>query len=481
MPLPRLPSLASKFSYGLCALLIGFTATLSARPLNVVLFVVDDFGVHDFGFSGSAVFETPRIDQFVAEGGWFSQAYSAYPRCVPSRYGMMTGVHPSRAEAEGEQLGNMNPERVTIAEALKEQGYATFFAGKWHLGKSPENWPDGQGYDVNVAGGSAGAPGSYFAPYLPNGKLVGPEKLKAPDGEYLTDRLTSETVAYIQKVSEGDQPFFVTLSHYAVHTPIQGKPEKTERYQAKIDHKGFDGVEYVVGPDGRNLTRQSNAEYAGMVESVDESLGRIVDTLKELGIYDDTVILFTSDHGGLSNSGPASKRELATSNAPLRAGKGHMYEGGIRVPLIVRWPGVSSDGGVSDQTVTGLDLYPTILDMVELPSRPRGTLDGVSFAAIFRGESGADLSRPLYWYSDRGRRGSTGDLNAAVVREGSFKLMEFFNEDRIELYNLDLDPSETTNLANKLPEVRDQLMAKLAAWKKEMKVKDRAQAANRAG
>lgn len=324
--------MAFKYLCALSALLIGFTASLAARPLNVVLFVVDDFGAHDFGFSGSAVYETPHIDQFVSEGVWFSQAYAAYPRCVPSRYGLMTGVHPSRAESEGEQLGNMSPDRVTIAEALQEQGYATFFAGKWHLGKGPKNWPEGQGYDVNVAGGSAGAPGSYFAPYLPNGKLVGPENLTAPDGEYLTDRLTSKTVEYMQKSSRGDRPFFVTLSHYAVHTPIQGKPEKTARFQAKINQHEFAGSEYETGPDGRNLRHHSNAEYAGMVESVDESLGRIIDTLKELDIYDDTVILFTSDHGGLSNSGPASKRELATSNAPLRAGKGHMYEGGSACP-----------------------------------------------------------------------------------------------------------------------------------------------------
>jgi arylsulfatase A-like enzyme len=393
----------------------------------------------------------------------------------------MTGVHPSRAERDGEQLGNMNPDRVTIAEALQAHGYATFFAGKWHLGKDAKNWPEGQGYDVNIAAGSAGAPGSYFAPYLPNKKLVGPETLEAPEGEYLTDRLTTETVKYMREASAGDRPFFVTLSHYAVHTPIEGKPAKTVRYQAKIDQQVFAGPEYEVGADGRNRRHQSNAEYASMVESVDESLGRIIDTLKELALYEHTLILFTSDHGGLSNSGPASNRELATSNAPLRAGKGHGDEGGIRVPLIVRWPGVSAEGGVSAQPVTGLDVYPTILAALGLAERPRETLDGVSFAATLRGESDARLERPLFWYSDRGRQGSTGDLNAAVVREGPFKLIEFFNEDRLELYNLERDPGESTNFADELPDVRDRLMAKLAAWKMEMKVKDRAQAPNRAG
>ncbi|MBT5901486.1 MAG: sulfatase [Opitutaceae bacterium] len=464
-----------------CLLGLGVLVTASAKPLNVVLFVVDDLGVHDLGFTGSSVFETPHIDAFVSEGVWFSQAYSAYPRCVPSRYGLMTGVHPSRAESEGEQLGNMNPERVTLAEALQAQGYATFFAGKWHLGKGPENWPEGQGYDINVAGGSAGAPGSYFTPYLPNKKLIGPETLTAPAGEYLTDRLTSETVDFMRTVGQEDRPFFVTLCHYAVHTPIQGKPEKTARYQAKIDQQKFAGSEFKVGPDGRELRHQTNAEYASMVESVDESLGQIIATLKGLGIFEETLILFTSDHGGLSNTGPANKRELATSNAPLRAGKGHMYEGGIRVPLIVRWPGVSAAGGASDLLVSGLDLYPTILDALDLPKLPAGTLDGVSFAATLAGGAEGPRDRALFWYSDRGRRGSTGDLNAAVVRQGDFKLIEFFNEERFELYDLVKDPRETTNLVDERPKVRDRLRAKLSAWKKEMKVKDRSQTPDRAG
>lgn len=464
-----------------CFFVLGWLSVVSAKPLNVVLFIVDDLGVHDLGFTGSTVFETPHIDDFVSEGVWFSQAYSAYPRCVPSRYGLMTGVHPSRAESEGEQLGNMNPDRVTMAEALQAQGYATFFAGKWHLGKGPENWPEGQGYDINVAGGSAGAPGSYFAPYLPNKKLIGPETLTASKGEYLTDRLTSETLDFMREAGRGIRPFFVTLCHYAVHTPIQGKPEKTARYQAKIDRQGFAGPEFEVGPDGRELRHQTNAEYASMVESVDESLGRIVETLKALGMYEETLIVFTSDHGGLSNTGPTNKRELATSNAPLRAGKGHMYEGGIRVPLIVRWPGVSATGGVSDLPVSGLDLYPTILDALDLPQRPAGTLDGVSFAATLAGAGDEPQDRALFWYSDRGRRGSTGDLNAAVVRQGEFKLIEFFNENRLELYDLVEDPGETTNLVDERPKVRDGLMAKLSAWKKEMKVKDRTQAPDRAG
>ena len=465
----------------LCLLTIAITSFGGARPLNVVLFVVDDFGAYDVSYAGSSVYETPEIDRLAADAVQFTQAYSAYPRCVPSRFGLMTGTHPSRAEGMGEQLGDMEPSRVTLAEALKAQGYATFFAGKWHLGKQATRWPQGQGYDVNIAGGSAGAPGSYFAPYQPNGKLIGPETLDAPAGEYITDRLTTETVDYIQKMSRTDQPFFVTLCHYAVHTPIEGKPEKTARYQTKIDALKFEGDDYEITPDGRHLRHQSNAEYAGMIESVDESLGRVVATLKALGIYDDTLIVFTSDHGGLSNSGPSSKRALATTNAPLRAGKGHLYEGGIRVPMIVRWPGVTAAGASVDRPTTGLDIFPTVLDMLGLPTPANATLDGMSVAASLRDGGNVAPERPLFWYSDRGRRASTGDRNAAVIRRGDYKLVQFFTEGRVELYHLKNDPSEAHDLAATQTAIRDALLAELAAWKAAMKVKDRKQEKSRAG
>ena len=237
----------------------------------------------------------------------------------------------------------------------------------------------------------------------------------------------------------------------------------------------YEGPEYDSGVDGRHLRHQNNATYAAMVESVDESMGRIVDTLNELGIYDKTIIILTSDHGGLSNSGISNKRELATSNLPLRAGKGHMYEGGIRIPVIVRWPGHTEPGSTASFPITGMDYFPTILEMLDLPLRPDDHADGVSFVPGIKGKEGFSAERSLFWYSDRGRRNSTGDLNAAVIRKGRYKLIEFFNEDRVELYDLSADPGEAHNLAGEMPEARDALHAELKAWKKEMKVKDREQ------
>lgn len=464
-------------------LLLGLlcSAAVAAERLNVLLFVVDDFGAHDLSYAGSPVYQTPHIDRLAADGMRFNQAYSAFPRCVPSRFGLMTGMHPSHAEGLGEKLTNMEPARVTLAEALHAQGYRTFFAGKWHLGHEAARWPQGQGYDINIAGGSAGEPGSYFAPYQPKGKLVGPETLEAPAGEYLTDRLTTETVAYLRKAATADRPFFVTLCHYAVHTPIQAKADKTARYQQRIDDLAFDGPEFEINEDGRHLRHQSNAEYAAMIESVDESLGRIVDELKALGLYDSTLIVLTSDHGGLSNSGPDNKRELATTNAPLRAGKGHMYEGGIRVPLLARWPGVTTAGSTCDVPVTGLDIFPTVLDALDLPVPDGAVLDGASFTAALSGKAAAMPDRALFWYSDRGRRESTGDRNAAIIREGDYKLLQFFTEDRVELYNLADDEAERHNLVAELPDVRDRLLATLTAWKTAMKVQDRSQQKRRAG
>ncbi|MDG2166993.1 MAG: sulfatase [Opitutales bacterium] len=465
----------NRFSIVLLALLSSLPPTLikAASKMNVVFFLVDDFGYHDISATGSPLYETPRIDELAESGVLLTQAHSAYPRCVPSRFAMISGVHPSRAASVGESPGNMSPDRVTIAEALKEQGYATFFAGKWHLGKEAARHPQGQGFDINIAGGSAGAPGSYFPPYDNSKKLTGPETLQAPEGEYLTDRLTTETVQFIE--AKREDPFFVYLSHYAVHTPIQGKANKTARYEKKIHSIDYEGSEYNIGADGRELRHQNNPRYAAMVESVDESLGRILDTLKRLKIEDKTIVILTSDHGGLSNSGPESKRELATSNLPLRAGKGHIYQGGLRVPVIVHWPGVTKSGSRTDFPITGMDYYPTILEMLELPLRPDDHIDGVSFVPGLKGKQNFNSKRAFFWYSDAGRRDSTGDLNAAAIRRGPYKLLQFFNEDRLELYNLKTDPGETQNLVLRKAELRDSLLAELLDWKQAMKVRDKEQ------
>lgn len=462
-------------TYNLLVLALCLGAScLNGTPMNVVFFLVDDFGYHDLSVTGSKLYETPRIDSLAGDGLLLKQAYAAYPRCVPSRFAMMSGVHPSRAEGEGENPGRMKPSRTTLAEALKAHGYATYFAGKWHIGKKKNEFPEAQGFDVNIAGGSAGAPGSYFPPYGSDKPgLTGPEVLDNDEGKYLTDVLTDKTLEFIE--AHRDEPFFVYLSHYAVHTPIQGKKDKTERYAEKVKTIEYDGPEYDFGRDGRHLRHQNNAAYAAMIESVDESLGRIVDQLKEEGLYDNTVIILTSDHGGLSNSGIKNMRELATTNLPLRAGKGHLYEGGIRIPVIIRWPGGTEPGSCASFPITGMDYFPSILEMLGLPLQPDVHQDGVSFVPAIRGEEDFNSERPFFWYSDKGRINSTGDRNAAVIRKGSYKLLQFFSEGTVELYDLSTDPGETDDLSEKLPEVRESLLQELVAWKKAMKVKDRKQ------
>jgi arylsulfatase A-like enzyme len=457
-------------------LFLGITISgHAAERMNVVFFLVDDFGYHDLSITGSPLYETPSMDELAKSGMLLTQAYAAYPRCVPSRFAMISGVHPSRAVMEGESPGNLSPNRVTIAEALKSHGYTTFFAGKWHLGKDDSRHLNGQGFDVNIAGGSAGAPGSYFPPYASKRGLTGPERLDpdAAKNEYLTDRLTEETVRFMEAHQE--DPFLVYFSHYAVHTPIQGKGDKTKRYAAKVDTIDYQGPEYTTGVDGRHLRHQNNPRYAAMVESVDESLGKIMDTLARLDLTERTIVILTSDHGGLSNSGPANKRELATTNLPLRAGKGHLYEGGLRVPVIVRWPGTIAPGSRGDFPITGMDYYPTILDMLELPLRPEVHLDGKSFVPGLQGQQDLNANRSFFWYSDAGRRTSTGDLNVAVIRKGAYKLIQFFNEDRVELYDLSTDIGESNDLSPQMPELKDRLLTELVAWKQSMQVRDRKQ------
>ncbi|MBK1877799.1 sulfatase [Pelagicoccus mobilis] len=459
----------------ICVLLSA--ASMRAERLNVVFFLVDDLGYHDLSLTGSEVYETPNVDQLAADGALLTQAYAAFPRCVPSRYAMISGVHPSRAESEGERLTHMSLERVTIAEALKDHGYTTFFAGKWHLGKSEDRYPSAQGFDVSVGAGSAGAPGTYIAPYTAEKNLSGPEVLNAPQGEYLTDRLTDETIGFIEQ--NGDEPFFVYLSHYGVHTPLEGKSEKVAYYEKKIEGIGFESEQFAFGIDGRRRVNQDNAIYAAMIESVDESLGRIVECLEKEGLSENTIVIFTSDHGGLSNSGSENKRPLATSNSPLRAGKGHMYEGGTRVPVVVKWPGRLEGGKSLQFPITGMDYFPTILEMLDLPQRPDAHVDGESFVPGLLGRESFNEDRSFFWYSDTGRRRSTGDFNAAVLRKGKYKLMQFFTEDKVELYDLSLDVGEDNDLSNQLPEVRSRMLEELIEWKKSMSVRDKQQSKKR--
>lgn len=449
---------------------ISIVSVAQNKP-NVVFFLVDDLGWNDISTNGSKLYETPNIDALAEEATYFNNAYCAYPRCVPSRHAMISGLHPARG---GKRDGVATPlELVTLAEALKAHNYGTFFAGKWHLGHEESEWPHHQGFDVNKGGCDSGAPASYFFPYHDASKTKNNKPYygieEGVEGEYITDRLTDETIKYLDEndPAKTGKPFLVYLSHYAVHTPLQAKPDRIKYYRKKIKTLSFEGEPYVFGPDGRAKMWQDNAVYAAMVESMDESLGRVIKKLKELDIYDNTIIVFTSDHGGLSNSGLKNKRQLATTNYPLRAGKGHNYEGGLKVPVFVRWPGVADKKTTSGSIITGMDYYPTILEMCGLPKLPQVHKDGVSFVPALKGKT-INAKRAFFWHQTASRPSSTGDHNSSVIRIGKYKLHHFLNDNRLELYALDRDPYEKNNVVKEFPDLAGKLKCRLDDWKTEV-------------
>jgi arylsulfatase A-like enzyme len=441
---------------------------------NVIFFLVDDLGWMDLAVQGSKFYETPNIDRLADQGTRFTQAYASYPRCVPSRRAMMTGRYPARDPWHG----HLALERVTLAEAFHDAGYTTFFTGKWHLGDDQYD-PTHHGFDINVGGGSAGAPISYFYRYnKPNregmekrfhrlkrkGKL---EKRKIPNldqgqrGEYLTDRLTREAADFIQ--SHADGPFFLELAHYAVHTPIQAKSAMVKQYEAKRQRMEYTSPALEEEHTSETKLHQDNAAYAAMIESVDKSMGHIRHALDQAGLMDETIIVFTSDHGGLSTRVQSSGRELATSNRPLRAGKGWLYEGGVRVPLIIKGPDLAKAGRVSDALVEATDFYPTMLELAELPLRPDEHVDGQSFADVLTGDM-EHTDKTLHWHSTSNGR-STGDFKGTAIRDGQYKLIDFYARGEVELYNVENDPGEQHNLADQKPAKTNELLKKVRQWR----------------
>lgn len=441
------------------------------RKPNFVFFLIDDMGWRDLGCFGSSFYETPNIDRLARQAMRFTDAYAACPVCSPTRASIMSGKYPARIGLTnfiaGRKSGKLLPpdyllhmplEEVTFAETLQGAGYATGFFGKWHLGDMPY-LPDNQGFATNVAGDGHGAPPSYFSPY---GKKVGGLKLTpGPESEYLTDRLTDEAVSFIHL--NRDKSFLVYLSHYAVHVPLQAKKELTDKYLAKARTLPPSDARFV--PEGNTQARQvqDHAVYAAMVESVDANVGNIMRTLEELKLADDTVIIFMSDNGGLSTA-----EGSPTANVPLRAGKGWLYEGGIREPMIFRWPGVTQPGSTCSTPVISTDFYPTILEIAGLPPIPRQHMDGVSLVPLLKG--GKRLNRQdLFWhyphYSNQG--GGPG----GAIRSGDYKLIEFFEDDRIELYNLKKDIGEKNNLFARMPNRAEQMRKRLHAWRTEIGAK----------
>ena len=442
---------------------------------NVVVILIDDLGWIDTGVYGSAFYETPHIDRLAAGGMRFSQFYTASPVCSPTRASLMAGKHPARLHLTnwigGEQKGpllqaeyirQLPLEETTFGEAFREAGYATGYIGKWHLGREGF-MPNDQGFDFIKTVNYAGQPGSYFPPYEnPNFTLTNVPDLEGdPEGSYLTDRLTDVAVEFLE--THRDSAFLLVLSHYAVHTPLQSKDTLTTKYEAKAealppsDEPAF----LPEGTLGTTKQHQDHAVYAGMIESTDESVGRVLDTLDQLGLADNTVVVFVSDNGGLSTLS-GDRTWAPTSNRPLRAGKGLLYEGGIRAPLIVRWAGVTAPGSLSDTPTTSMDLYPTLLEIAGLPLRPDQHRDGLSLTPLLAGQD--DLPRDtLYWHFPHYH--GSGNRPTGAIRAGHFKLIVWFEDDRLELYNLHDDLGETKDLAADMPEKASELQAAFHAWR----------------
>jgi arylsulfatase A-like enzyme len=446
----------------LAALLAPF-AEAADRPPNIVVFLADDLGAHDLGCTGSTFYETPNIDRLASQGARFTQAYAACPVCSPTRASLMTGKWPVRTGVT-DYIGGPQPDKwnrntkllpapyqtfldlkeTTLAEVCKSAGYATMHAGKWHLGPE-ENWPEHQGFDVNKGGHSAGGPygpGRYFSPY------GNPRLEDGPTGEHLPDRLARECSAFIE--ANKDKPFYVNFWTYDVHTPLMARKDLQEKYEAKRKKLG---LEPKYGREGLRDVRliQEHAVYAGMVEAMDDAVGRVLKTLDKLNLSDNTLVIFTSDNGGLSTS-----EGWPTSNLSLRGGKGWLYEGGIRVPLIVRWPRFTTPGSVITTPAITPDIFATVAAAVGKPTKS----DGIDLQPILRGEQGPD--RALYWHYPH--YGNQGGAPGSAVRVGDFKLIAW-DEGGIELFNLKADPSETTAVND--PAKTSELIEKLILWKEQ--------------
>ncbi len=454
----------------------AFSAVENTNKPNIVMLLVDDFGRQDLSVYGSSFYETPNIDKLATQGMRFDNAYVAHPRCVPSRVAIFSGSYPTRyGVPQGERVGKhqLPLSAVTFGEHLKDAGYDTAYIGKWHLGKKGGD-PTQQGFDTSIMAGHWGAPPSYYYPYTKQNKAgdnKGFAKVDGKKGEYLTDRLTDEAVNYIEE--KQDKPFLLVLAHYAVHTPIEGKPALVDKYKAKMkkfaiaDAGPKSDADLIKDSTGYHKTIQNNPDYAAMVESVDISVGRIEEKLVQLGLDDNTIIILTSDHGGLSSRGLKSNRALATSNAPYRHGKGWIYDGGTRVPLIVKWPGKVKAGSISEVQVTGTDHYPTILQMAGLALAPQDHQDGISYLAALNDDNSP--RKAMFWHSPAARPSKTGDTNSSAIIEGDWKLLDFWSEGRIELYNLKDDKSEAYNLAKAMPEKTTEMLTKLNHWKSDIK------------
>ncbi len=443
---------------------------------NILFILADDLGYTDLSCMGSKYYETPNIDKIANSGMIFTNGYAACQVSSPSRASILTGKFPARhgitnwiGEASGEEWRKMNrhtrllpseyvhnlpSEYITLPEALKECGYKTFFAGKWHLGEKG-SWPEDHGFDINKGGWEAGSPkGGYFSPF------ANPNLPDGPNGENLEMRLANETVKFIK--AQNGTPFFAYLSFYAVHSPIQTTRAKWEKYREKAERMG-------ITPTGFGMERrlpyrlyQDNPVYAGLVESMDDAVGKVLNSLQELGLDKNTIVIFTSDNGGV-----VSGDNNSTSNYPLRGGKGYQWEGGIREPYFISVPWMNNAGNKCDTPVTGTDFYPTLLDLAGLPLKPAQHEDGVSLKPLLSGHTIGE--RNLIWHYPH--YGNQGGDPSCIVRRGNWKLIYYFEDNHQELYNLAADLSETNDIAAQNPVKVKELSAGLFGYLKNVKAK----------
>lgn len=467
--------------------LLLLALVLPATATNVILMMADDLGYMDVGFNNPETFyETPHLNRMAADGMRFTAAYAACQVCSPTRSSILTGQYPARtrntdyfgAPNEFEEIpenfdnatshkagkhanrplipapyiGRLAASHTTLAEAFKARGYATMHAGKWHLGPKG-SWPEDHGFDVNIGGTDRGGPyggKQYFSPYdnpkLPDG----------PPGEHLPDRLATEVNRFIS--THKDAPFFIYFPFYSVHTPLMGRPDLVEKYKAKKQRLGLKAAFQKEAPR-ENRTVQEHAIYAAMVEAMDEAVGKVLKHLDELKLADDTIVIFFSDNGGLSTS-----EGSPTSNLPYRAGKGWMYEGGIREPLVLRCPGKIAKG-VCKAPIISTDFYPTLLELCGIDALPEQHKDGKSFAALLENPEAEHPRAPLFWHYPHW--GNQGGIPSSAIREGKWKLIEFHWKKGLELYDLEADPGELRNLAKQHPDLVSSLQAKLHAMQKE--------------
>ncbi len=473
--------------------LYGDSQSGRCRP-NIIFILVDDMGWKDLSITGSTFYETPNIDHLATSGMRFSNAYAACPVCSPTRAALLTGKYPARLKItnwidargtshpvkakyiDADYLKQLPLEEKTIAESLHEVGYTTWHIGKWHLGGSGF-YPTDQGFDVNVAGCNMGHPWKgYFSPWQI------PTLEEGPQGEYLTDRLTDEAIKLIRKNAQlpNAKPFYLNMWYYSVHTPIQAKQDKINYFIERKKKLGLDLLKQndIFGEeDGSSLIPryygqkikyrkvQNNVQYAAMLSSLDDNIGRIIKVLDELDLRGNTIIIFTSDNGGLSTGG-----EKPTSNEPLRAGKSWFYEGGIREPLFVVWPSKIKEGSCSPRQVTSTDFYPTILELLGLPTQPKQHIDGISFANALlsvNNKSNNEKQRDLFWHFPHYHPCNTQGPGSAIL-SGNWKLIELFENNTVQLYNINEDPSEKNDLASKNPEKVSELLEKLRQWRNEV-------------